>query len=144
MASQPVAGGWLVENGPKELEQLFRAVVFQPSVPILLTDDDRKYREASVGASKLLGLPREQIIGRSLDDFAEPSFKPVISERWRTFLEEGEQEGTLPLVGPDGGAREVEYIAKGNVLPARNLVVLRDGSKSSIPGWVQDYALFLL
>ena len=145
MASQPVAGGWLVENGPKELEQLFRAVVFQPSVPILLTDNDRKYREASVGASKLLGLPREQIIGRSLDDFAEPSFKPVISERWRTFLEEGEQEGTLPLISPEGGPQEVEYIAKGNVLPARNVVVLRDPSiKSNVPGWVQDYALFLL
>jgi len=145
MASQPLLAGWLVENGPKELEQLFRAIVFQPSVPILITDNDRRYQEASVGASKLLGIPREKIIGRSLDDFAEPSFRPVISERWRAFLEEGEQEGTLPLVIPDGGPREVEYIAKGNVLPARNVVVLRDGSsKNSVPAWVQDYALFLL
>ena len=105
---------------------LFRAIVFHPSAPILLADNDRHYREASVGASKLLGLPREKIIGRSLDDFAEPSFKPVISERWRAFLEEGEQEGTLQLVGPDGSPREVEYIAKGNVLPVRHLLVLRD------------------
>ena len=103
---------------------------------------------------------REKIIGRSLDDFAEPSFKPVISERWRAFLEEGEQQGTLQLVGPDGGPREVEYSAKGNVLPVRHLLVLRDKttntpgggpvemdkdpSKSSVPAWVQDYALFLL
>src|SRR5271155_3981342 len=145
MASQPEAAGWLVENGPKELELLFRAIVFQPSVPILLTDDDRHHREASVGASKLLGLPREKIIGRSLDDFADPSFQPVISERWRAFLKEGQQEGTLPLVGPDGDPREVEYIAKGNVLPARNLVLLLDGpSKNNVPAWVQDYALFLL
>jgi formate hydrogenlyase transcriptional activator len=145
MASQAQGAGWLVENGPKELELLFRAVVFQPSVPILLTDNDRHYQEASVGAGKLLGLPREQIIGRSLDDFAEPSFRPVIAERWSAFLETGEQEGTLPLMGPDGGPREVEYIAKGNILPVRHVVVLRDESiKSSVPGWVQDYALFLL
>jgi formate hydrogenlyase transcriptional activator len=117
---------WLTENGPKELELLFRAIVFHPSVPLLLADDDRHYREVSVGASKLLGLPREKIVGRSLDDFVIPEAKPVVSERWLAFLEEGEQMGTLPLMGPDGTPREVEYIAKGNVLPARNLLVLRD------------------
>jgi formate hydrogenlyase transcriptional activator len=136
---------WLAENGPKELESLFRAIVFQPSVAILIADNDRRSREASVGASRLLGVPREKIIGRSLDDFAEPDFKAAISERWRAFLEQGEQEGTLPLRRPDGAPRVVEYIAKGNVLPARNLVVLRDGaSKSNVREWVQDYALFLL
>jgi PAS domain S-box-containing protein len=147
-----------MENGPKKLELLFRAFVFHPSEPILLADNDRRYLEASVGASKLFGLPREKIIGRSLDDFAEPSFKPVISERWRAFLEKGEQQGTLRLVGPAGGPRDVEYLAKGNVLPVRHLLVLRDKitdmpssgsveedtSKSSVPAWVQDYALFLL
>jgi formate hydrogenlyase transcriptional activator len=147
LAAQPQAIRWLSENGPKELELLFRAIVFHPAVPVLLTDDDRRYREASVGASKLLGLPREKIIGRGLDDFVEPSFKAAISERWRAFLEEGEQVGTLPLLGPDGTPREVEYSAKGNVLPVRHLVVLRDPAKSPgepPPSWVQDYALFLM
>jgi formate hydrogenlyase transcriptional activator len=156
--SQQQTVRWLTENGPKELELLLRAIVFQPSAPILLADNDRQYREASVGASRLLGLPREKIIGRSLDDFAQPSLKPAISERWRRFLEEGEQEGTLQLVGPDGSLQDVEYSAKGNVLPIRHLLVLRaktkpEGvpaesdkfpSKSSVPAWVQDYALFLL
>jgi formate hydrogenlyase transcriptional activator len=157
MASQPqAAAGWLTENGPKELELLFRAIVFHPSVPILVTDNDRHYKDASVGASKLLGVPREKIIGRSLDDFAEPDFKPVISERWSDFLKKGEQEGTLKLLGPDGMPREVGYTAKGNVLPVRHLLVLhdkttspaveamKDASKDIVPVWVQDYALFLL
>jgi formate hydrogenlyase transcriptional activator len=152
LASLPQSTGWLAENGPKELELLFRAIIYHPSAPILIADDDRRYRDASSGASKLLGLPREKIIGRSLDDFAEPSFKPVIPERWHAFLEEGEQQGTLQLLGPDGDPRPVEYIAKGNVLPVRHLVVLRDKTaatdedriKSSVPSWVQDYALFLL
>jgi len=142
MASQPQVSSWLTENGPKELELLFRAIVFHPSTPILLTDDERRYRDASVGASKLLGVPREKIIGRRLDDFAAPDVKPEISDRWRAFLETGEQEGTLKLVGPDGGPREVEYIAKGNVLPVRHLLVLHD--KANVPAWVQDYALLLL
>jgi formate hydrogenlyase transcriptional activator len=142
MASQPQVASWLAENGPKELELLFRAIVFHPSTPILLADDERRYRDASVGASKLLGLPREKIIGRSLDDFAAPDIKPEISERWQAFLENGEQQGTLRLMGPDGDAKEVGYTAKGNVLPVRHLLVLHD--TANIPAWVQDYALLIL
>ena len=124
---------------------MFRAIVFYPSAPILVTDDNRRHREVSVGVSKLLGLPREKIIGRSLDDFTIPEFKPVISERWSAFLEQGQQRGTLPLVDAHGNPREVEYVAKENVLPARHVLVLSDKApKTILPAWVQDYALFLL
>jgi PAS domain S-box-containing protein len=149
---------WLAENGPKELEMLLRAIIFQPSAPILLANDDRRCREASIGASKLLGLPREKIIGQSLDDFTEPSFRPVISEHWRRFLEQGQQEGTLRLLGSEGVARNVEYSAKGNIGPVRHLLVLRNETRpgagtpepdkrspeSNVPAGAQDYALSLL
>jgi PAS domain S-box-containing protein len=143
-----------VENGPRELELLFRAIVYHPAAPILIADDDRNYLDASAGAGKLLGIPRDKIIGCRMDDFAPPSFRPRISELWRAFLEEGEQEGTLQLTGPDGEPRDVEYTAKGNVLPVRHILILRDktatsskneqAEKSRIPSWVQDYALFLI
>ena len=75
----------------------------------------------------------------------------MISERWQAFLEEGEQAGTLQLLGPDGTARDVEYTAKGNVLPVRHLLLLSDKTKAEagknrnpLPSSVQDYALFLL
>jgi transcriptional regulator with AAA-type ATPase domain len=51
--------GWLLENGPRELELLFRAIVYHPSVPILIADNDRNYLDASAGAGKLLGLSRD-------------------------------------------------------------------------------------
>ena len=135
---------------------LFRAIVYHPSAPILITDNDGNYREASAGAGKLFGISREKIIGRRMDDFAEPGFKPEMSQLWRAFLEHGEQAGALRLVGPDGSLREVAYSAKGNVMPVRHLVVLRDKTApvqtenpaatetDQIPSWVQDYALFLL
>jgi PAS domain S-box-containing protein len=145
-----------MENGPVQLELLLGAVLYHPSAPILITDDDRQYHDASSGARKLLGMPREKIIGRSLDDFAAPDFKPRISELWQAFLQDGEQHGTLRLVGADGELREVEYSAMGNVLPVRHLLVLREAaarghgaksaedSGSAIPSWVKDYALLLL
>ncbi len=147
------SSGWLMENGPKELEMLFRAIVYHPATPILIADNDRHTREASAGAGKLLGLPREKIIGRRIDDFAPPTLKPQVSQLWRAFLEQGEQEGTLRLLASDGTLREVEYIAKRNVLPVRHVLALRDktqpaetadNSPDGIPPWVQDYALYLL
>ena len=131
---------------------LFRAIVFQPSAPILIADDDRNYREVSAGAARLLGLPREKIIGRSLDDFTEAGFKPVIAERWRTFLDEGEQEGTIPLLGTEGSLQHIEYLAKGNVGPVTHLLVLKKGlaqqdkrsADGNLPAVVEDYGLSLL
>ena len=155
VTAQSSAARWLLENGARELESLFRVIVYHPAAPILIADNDRNYREASTGAGRLLGLTREKIIGRKLDDFAEPTFKPQISELWRAFLDNGEQEGTLQLEGPDGNLRAVEYKAKTNVLPVRHVLALRDKATPAqtrlddphgeqIPAWVQDYALFLL
>lgn len=144
------AAAWLLENGPGQLELLLRAVIYHPSTPLLIADNDRNHRDASYGAAKLLGLSREEVIGRRLDDFVESGFKPQIPELWQGFLQQGRQDGTLRLLGAGGGLREVSYMIRGNVLPVRHVVALRegtpDGSKATggIPAWVQDYALFLL
>jgi formate hydrogenlyase transcriptional activator len=140
---------WLAANGPRELDLLFRTVLYHPSQPILIADSDRTYLDANSGAGRLLGQPRDQIIGRKIDDFAEPSFRPQIEQLWREFLARGEQEGTLPLLGPDGSVREVDYTAKGNVLPVRHLFVLHDKTQKKTEAdlgsaWVKDFAFFLL
>ncbi len=145
-APKPRNDQWLLESGPKQLELLFRALVYQPAEPILVADNDRNYQDVSCGAGRLFGLPRHGIIGRKIDDFAEPSFRPQIEQLWRTFLRTGEQQGTFRLVGPGGEVREVEYTAKGNVLPVRHVLAMRD--KSGKPpardsGWIQDYAVYL-
>ena len=151
--SEPQSGEWLLDHGLQQLELLFRAIVYQPAEPILIADNDRNYRDASCGAAKLFGLPRSRIIGRRIDDFAEPSFRPHIEQLWHAFLQRGEQHGTFRLVGADGSLREVEYTAKGNVLPVRHVLALHDKSlrdkttkhakASEDPAWVRDYALYL-
>jgi formate hydrogenlyase transcriptional activator len=147
---------WLVENGPRELELLFHVIVYHRATPILVADNDGHCRQASAGASKLLGLPREKIIGRKMDDFAEPSFRPRIPDLWRAFLETGEQEGKVRLTRPDGSLREVTYTAKESVLPVRHVMFLHEKASASatqpagdtgedqVPASVEDYALFLM
>ena len=35
---------WLVENGPQQLELLLRALIYPPSEPTLIADNDRHHR----------------------------------------------------------------------------------------------------
>jgi PAS domain S-box-containing protein len=138
LALQP---SWLAKNGPAMLEALFRTIVYHQTSPILLTDNELNSQEASVGAARLLGVKRQEIIGRNLDDFTVPESRPKVSEMRRAFLTEDEQDGVLRLAGADGTAHEVEFTAKGNILPVRHVVVLHE---SPVPEWARDYALFLL
>ncbi len=148
--------GWLVENGPRELELLFRAIVYHPSAPILLTDDKGNSRDASFGVGRILGIPREQIIGHPIGEFALPDSKPKISQLFAALHEKGEMEGSLGLLGSNGDAKHVAFTAKASVLPVRHLLVLHekavaepaaesmDVQASAPPPWVKDFALFLL
>jgi PAS domain S-box-containing protein len=152
-ASESSANHWLVENGPRELELLFRAIVFHPSAPILITDDNGNSRDASVGVGKLLGVSRENVIGRRVGEFVPPEVEPQVAQLLTELQEREQLEGTLRLMGPDGIHRDVAYVAKGNVLPVRHVLVLHDRAEphataeadaDPIPSWVQDYALYLL
>jgi PAS domain S-box-containing protein len=155
-STQQQNGKWLVEYGPRELELLLRAVLYHSSQPVLIADDDRNCLDASFGAGKLFALSRDQIIARRIDQLVEPSFQPQMERLWQAFLEQGGQDGTLPLVVSGGAAREVGYVASGRVLPLRHLLVLHDrterkGSKGEpgreayrVPSWVKDSAMLLL
>ena len=55
------SNSWMLANGPAELELLFRAVVYQPGAPVLIVDNDGNSHDASGGAARLLGLPREKL-----------------------------------------------------------------------------------
>lgn len=153
---QSPAACWLLKHGPGELELLFQAIVYHPSVPILVADDQRVSKDFSTGMGRLLGLPREKIIGHRVDEFAHPDDRLRISQLWETLKAGKQQEGILMLAGADGSYRAVEYKARGNLLPFRHLLVLREvlpaiGQANSIgsegrqvSSWVEDYALFLL
>src|SRR5579871_6119894 len=120
--SQPQASDWLLENGPRELELLFRTIVFNASTPILITDNRGTLRDISAGAGTLLGLSRQKIIGHGIEEFTVSDSKPHVSQLWSALDEVGEQQGPLWLARADGNTAELAYTAKGNVLPKRNVL----------------------
>jgi hypothetical protein len=130
---------WLLENGPKQLEALFRAIVYQPCAPILIADNDGNSRDASPGASKLLGLAAGKNYRAPTGRFYAARIQAPVSQLWRNFLEEGAEAGVRPLVAAEGVVHDIAHAF-------RHVLVLPDkmAAESEIPSWVQDYALYLL
>jgi PAS domain S-box-containing protein len=87
------------------------------------------------------------MIGRRFEGFADEASRGQIAHLWPDLERKGEREGTLQLVRGDGQRSDVHYKAKGNVLPARHLVLLEPKSGANEwngPREADDYALFLL
>jgi len=58
---------------------------------VLIAHDVRTHRDASLGAVKLFGLPREEIIGRSLDDYILLNFRETDRSASTTAIRIGVQ-----------------------------------------------------
>ncbi len=100
MPSQFAAAGWLAENGPKELELLFRAIVFQSSTEVLRFDFATP--DSASG------------IGRPLSAEGSPERYPLILKGWRT-LGDGEKERTIHLTDSVGCQRVAPDVPKENL-----------------------------
>ncbi len=72
---------------------------------------------------RLLGIVREEIPWRTMDEFTSPGERKKLEEQWGAFLSSGGAEGWYQLYVPDRGPVPVEFSATANVLPARHLSV---------------------
>ena len=152
--SQGTSNG-LLESGLRELGLLLRAVHQSCSQPVALTDDDRRCLGSSFGFNRLVGLSRDRLIERRLDDFVAPGFRPQLERHWAQFLDKGELADSYPLLVSGGAEQLVGCVARARVLPGQHLLVLRPAVRPQragkpeqiaklVPSWVQDAALLLL
>jgi PAS domain S-box-containing protein len=96
--------------------------------PTLLLDDGRRYVDVNEAACSFLGLSRDQVVGRKLDDFLVPEVRETLAETWPRFLAMGRHAGFFELVRPDGSVRKTMYSSIAHVTPGRHLTVyLLDG-----------------
>ena len=102
----------------------FRAVFEDSFDPMVIADDDGRYVEVNDRATELFGYPEEELLGRSIREFAPDGVD--VGTAWTEFRTSNGERGTFPLVRPDGTERVVEYAATANITPGEHLSVLRD------------------
>jgi len=102
-------------------DQAFRAIFEGALDAILIADDSGCYIAANEAAGALLGLPKEAVLGRSVEEFVDSG-----DEEFAQFLEHGELTGKIALHGADGAVRLAEFSATANILPGQHLSILRD------------------
>jgi hypothetical protein len=90
---------------------------------MLIADDQRRWVTGNDAASQLLGIARDELPWRAMDDFTPPGDRARLEEQWQAFLASGAAEGWYQLYLPDQGEVPVEFSATANVLPSRHLSV---------------------
>ena len=104
------------------LDESFWKVFARSRTPMLLCDDEPRYREANLAALESLGRPREEVVGQPLGCRAATELRPRVPGLYTEMLRRG--HATLPwaIERPGGERREVFLHLVSNVVPGRHLV----------------------
>jgi PAS domain S-box-containing protein len=117
----------LLEAAQRELRNsraLLRAVFDGSLDALLLADDHGVYVDANAAACELFGLARDQLVGKTIGDFAASDYDAAA--RFQSFVAVGRMRGQFPLRRPDGTTRVLDFSAVANVSPGLHLSALRD------------------
>lgn len=109
-----------------ESERRFRAIFDGALDCMFICDDARCYVDANPAACRFIGLPKKEIIGKTLGDFMDIVEVDDMDARWESVLEAGSETGVYHLRRPDGQQLMVEYSVVAEVVPGSHLVVVRD------------------
>jgi PAS domain S-box-containing protein len=114
------------EKALRESEHKFRAVFDSVQDGILIADDNGYFLDANPTACALLGLCKEELVGRSVTMFAEQQKALETQNLWQSFLVQGQIKGEFTFDLGDGTLRDIEYSVIANFLPGRHLAVFHD------------------
>ena len=100
--------------------------IFDNALDVMVVSDDAsRIADINPAGCELVGLPREEIVGRvSWEVFG--GSPALSSRRWDAFLEAGRLAGAWTIRRHDGDERLVEFTAVADFIPGLHLTVLRD------------------
>ena len=94
---------------------------------LLVVDDECVCIEASLGACRMLGVSRAELVGRPVEALLEPGSRERFGHVWRAFRGGGGHAEPFSLEAP-ATVVEVGATVTANVLPARHLITLDPAS----------------
>jgi PAS domain S-box-containing protein len=92
---------------------------------LFLIDDARRYVYVNEPAAQLLGVPVDELVGRSIGDFTPPELAPALERIWADFERDGAIQGPYEVVRGDGSRLLVEYRGTRNLGPGRHVIAAR-------------------
>jgi DNA-binding CsgD family transcriptional regulator len=92
------------------------------SLAVLVVDDDCRCVDVGLAACRLLGMSREEVVGRQLDALLALDARERFRHVWEAFREGGGHAG--PFLLDAATPFEADVTVTARVLPARHLVVL--------------------
>ena len=93
------------------------------AIALLVVDDDCRIAEASLPGCRLLGLPRDEVVGQLLFDLLTPAGAQRLEGVWDAFHRAGGHVGPFELSDPTA-ASPIDISVTSSVLPGRHLVLL--------------------
>jgi DNA-binding CsgD family transcriptional regulator len=94
------------------------------SIALLVVDDQRRCLETNLAASRLLGVSRERLLGRTLDELLQDDMADRLENVWRAFRETGGHAGPFELALPEARVSRIDISVTSGVLPGRHLLIV--------------------
>ncbi len=110
------------EEALRNSQTTVRAIFENSLDGIVIFDRTGICMEANAAASDLMGVPRDELVGRRLCDFCDRGFE----EAWADLSQTDSGRGRVWIQMKDNARRMVDYCFKTNILPGQHLAVLRD------------------
>lgn len=118
------------EEGLRRSEQRFRAIYDQAQSGIALIDEQGRFADANPAMLRILGRPREALVGHPVSDLAPPDWRQQVAAHLAAPAEQrAPWRGEFPLLHASGRPVHLEWSVSSHVEPGVRIAIAIDVSE---------------
>lgn len=99
-----------------------RRIVERTPVPVVLVDDQRRYRHVNKAARLAFRSSLAELRRRRIDDLTPAYLYDEMEDAWARLMEAGCVAGPYEVVSPDGSRFDITYYALRDAMPGLHLI----------------------